>query len=286
MASPVIEKFWNDLVSDIKANRITLPALPEIVFKTRKLLDDGNVTASQLSKAISADVIMTTRMLRVVNSPLYRSRKQIEDIKAAITRLGNTNVRSVVTSLAMEQLYKHAVAKPVKKILARNWEHSVNVASLCFFIARDYTPLHPLDPDEALLAGLIHDIGVLPILEYVEMVPDLMINEKALNKVISVLHTRVGKMMLKTWNFSAELITVVSEHEDLMRDPGVDPDYTDVVIVANLLSYVGTDHPHAHCDWSTIPAFRRLAMSPEESIEILRGAREEINEIRKIFLSH
>lgn len=286
MASPVIEKFWNDLVSDIKANRISLPALPEVVFKTRKLLDDRNVTATQLSKAISSDVILTTRMLRVVNSPLYRSRKHIEDIKAAITRLGNNNVRSVVTSLAMEQLYKHAVARPVKKILTHNWEHSVNVASLSYFIARDYTPVRPLDPDEALLAGLIHDIGVLPILEYVELVPDLMINEKALHKVIEVLHTRVGKMVLKTWNFSEDLIKVVSEHEDLMRDPGVDPDYTDVVIVANLLSYVGTNHPHAHRDWSSIPAFRRLAMTPEESIELMRDAREEINEIRKIFLSH
>ena len=285
MASPVIEKFWNDLVRDIKANRISLPALPEIIIKTRKLLDDRNATAAQISKIISADVILSTRMLRVVNSPLYRTRRQIEDIKGAITRLGNTNVRSVVTSLAMEQLYKHSMARPIRKLLNQNWEHSVHVASLSFLIARDFTPLHPIDPDEALLAGLIHDIGVLPILEYVEMVPDLMINEKALDKVIEVLHTRVGKMILKTWNFSEDMISVVSEHENLARDPGVDPDVTDIVIVANLMSYIGTDHPLTRRDWSAIPAFKRLAMNPEDSIELIKDARDELNEIRKAFIS-
>ena len=237
----------------------------------------------QISKIISADVTLSTRMLRVVNSPLYRSRRQIEDIKGAITRLGNNNVRSVVTSLAMEQLYKHSVAKPIRKLLQHNWEHSVHVASLSFMIARDFTSIHPIDPDEALLAGLIHDIGVLPILEYVEMVPDLMINERALHKVIEVLHTRVGKMVLTTWNFSEDMISVVSEHENLERDPGVDPDLTDIVIVANLMSYVGTDHPLAHTDWSHIPAFRRLAMTPEDSIEMLKSARDELNEIRGAF---
>jgi len=285
MASPVIEKFWNDLVSDIKSNRISLPALPEIVHKTRRMLDQGKATSNQVSKVISSDVIMTTRMLRLVNSPLYRSRRKIEDVKTAITRLGNQNVRSVVTSLSMEQLYNKGMAKQVRDALQKNWEHSSHVASLSYLIARDYTPIKPLDPDEAMLAGLIHDIGALPILEYAEMVPDLMINPKALKKVLEVLHTRVGKLVLQSWGFSEQLISVASEHEDLMRDPdSPDPDYTDVVIVANLLSYIGTMHPHARRDWSLIPAFRRLAMTPDESIDIIHNARDEINEIRQVFL--
>lgn len=285
MASPVIEKFWNDLISDIKSNKITLPALPEVVLKTRKLLDDNNASAAQVARAIKMDATITTRMLRLVNSPLYRSDHKIEDVKIAITRLGHNNVRSVITSLAMEQLYNTSFSRQTKKILRETWEHSAHVAALSYLIARDYTSLAPLDPDEAMLAGLIHDIGKLPILEYIEVVPDLMINETAMRKVIEILHTRIGRIVLKTWNFSDEFIEVAAEHENLMRDPGLTADYTDVVIVANLLTHIGSKHPHTLLDWSKIPAFSRLGLSPEETIDVIKGAAEEIREIRDFFSS-
>jgi len=285
MASPVIEKFWNDLISDIKSNKITLPALPEVVLKTRKLLDDPNSSATQIARAIRIDATISTRMLRLVNSPLYRSDHKIEDVKIAITRLGQRNVRSVITTLAMEQLYNAAFSKPIKKILRETWEHSAHVAALSYLIARDYTTHASLDPDEAMLAGLIHDIGKLPILEYIEVVPDLMINETAMRKVIDILHTRIGRIVLKTWNFSEDLIEVASEHENLMRDPGLTPDYTDIVIVANLLTHIGSKHPHTRLDWSQIPAFKRLGLTPEATIDVIKGAAEEVKEIRDFFTS-
>lgn len=280
MALQQIETFWNDLVADIRANRVILPALPEIALKTRKLLEDRNVTTSQVARVIGADAVLTTRLLRVVNSPLYRTHDPIEDVRSAITRLGNTNVRSVVTSLAMEQLYQNKLASPLKKrLLARNWEHSVHVAALSYIISDNYTLLNP---DEAMLAGLVHNIGELPILEYVELLPDIAADETALDRLLEVLHTRVGALVLGSWNFPKELITAAAEHEDLGREPGTDADYTDVVIVANLLSYIGSDHPYTKLDWSAIPAFGRLALTPEESIAAMRNAREQIHEIKQL----
>lgn len=201
MASQQIEIFWNDLVADIRTNRVILPALPEIALKTRKLLEDRNVTTSQIARVIGADAVLTTRLLRVVNSPLYRTQDPIEDVRTAITRLGNSNVRSVVTSLAMEQLYQSKLASPLKrKLLARNWEHSVHVAALSYIIADNYTPLNA---DEAMLAGLVHNIGELPILEYAELLPDIAADETALNRLLEVLHTRVGALVLGSWKFPA-----------------------------------------------------------------------------------
>jgi putative nucleotidyltransferase with HDIG domain len=280
MASHQIEMFWQDLVKDIKSNRVVLPALPDIALKTRKLLEDRNVTTSQVARVISADAVLTTRLLRVVNSPLYRTHGQIDDIRGAITRLGTANVRSVVTSLAMEQLYHNKLASPLKrKLLARNWEHSVHVAALCFIIADNYTMLNA---DEAMLAGLVHDIGKLPILEYAEMLPDIASDEKALERLLEVLHTRVGALVLGSWKFPPELIAAAAEHEDLARERGTDADYADVVMVANLLSYIGSDHPYTRLDWSAISAFERLALTPEESIAVMKDAREQIHEIKQL----
>jgi len=280
MANSLIEKFCTDLVADIKANKITLPALPEVALKARKLLNEQNTTTVQVSKVISADAVITTRLLRVVNSPIYRTRNKVEDVKMAITRLGNANVRSLVTSLAMEQLYQAGFSAEIKAKLKENWKHSLHVAALSFVIARDYTDL---SPDEAMLSGLIHDIGALPILEYAELLPDILSNEAALDRLVFVLHTKIGHLILKKWNFPDELVTVAREHENLERDTGINPDYTDIVLVANLLSYIGTDHPHTKLDWSIIPAFNRLALTPEESIAAIKDAHEEIIEIQNIF---
>ncbi|HED38868.1 MAG TPA: HDOD domain-containing protein [Chromatiales bacterium] len=280
MANSLIEKFCNDLVADIKANKVSLPALPEVALKARKLLNEQGTTSHQISKVISADAVITTRLLRAVNSPLYRTRSQVEDVKMAITRLGNANVRNLVTSLAMEQLYQSGLSDEVKQKLKENWKHSLHVASLSFVIARDYTQL---TPDEAMLSGLIHDIGVLPILEYAELLPDILSNKAALDRLVFVLHTKIGHLVLKKWNFPEELVTVAREHENFERDTGINPDYTDVVLVANLLSHVGSDHPHTKLDWNLIPAFNRLAMTPEESIAAIKDAHDEIIEIQNIF---
>jgi len=280
MATLLIEKFCKDLIADIKANKITLPALPEIALKARQLLNEEGTTSSQISKVISADVVITTRLLRVVNSPLYRTQGKIEDVKMAITRLGNANVRSLVTSLAMEQLYQAGSSEEVKNKLKENWKHGLHVAALSFVIARDYTEL---SADEAMLSGLIHDIGALPVLEYAELLPDILSNEAALDRLVFLLHTKVGHLVLKKWNFPDELVTVAREHENIERGSGINPDYTDIVLVANLLSHVGTNHPHTKLDWNSIPAFNRLAMTPEESIRAIKDAHEEIVEIQNIF---
>jgi len=280
MANPLIQKFCSDLVADIKANKITLPALPEVALKARKLLNDQATTSNQISKVISADAVITTKLLRVVNSPLYRSRTQVEDVKMAITRLGNANVRSLVTSLAMEQLYQAGSSETVTLKLKENWKHSLHVAALSFVIARDFTEL---SPDEAMLGGLIHDIGVLPVLQYAELLPEVLSNKAALDRLTFALHTKIGELILKKWNFPEELVAVACEHENYERVSDIDPDYTDIVIVANLLSHIGTDHPSTKLDWNTIPSFNCLAMTPEESIAAIKDAHDEITEIQNIF---
>ncbi len=280
MASTQVEQFWQDLVNDIRTNRLVLPALPDIALRTRKLLDNPKSTATQIARAIGADAVLTTRLLRLVNSPLYRTQSQIDDVRLAVTRLGNANVRSMVTSLAMEQIYQNKLSSPFKKrYLARSWEHGVMVAALSYVISDRYTGLNP---DEAMLAGLIHDIGKLPIIEYSELLSDFNEDEAQLNRLLELLHPRVGSLVLHAWKFPPEMIEVAAGHEDLERAPETDADLTDVVIVANLLSHIGSDHPHTRLDWSMIPAFERLALTPEESIDVLKNAREQINEIKRL----
>jgi HD-like signal output (HDOD) protein len=140
------------------------------------------------------------------------------------------------------------------------WAKSTEVAGISHVLCRHYTRL---GPDQATLAGLIHKIGVLPILKFAEESrAELLHSGATLDLVINELHPLIGSLILKTWEFPSELIVVPKEHLNFDRQIEK-ADYADLVMVANLQSYIGTNHPFTQMDWSTISAFNRVGLAPE-----------------------
>ncbi len=247
----------------------------------RKVIDDPNATAAQIAKVVATDVALSVRLIHVANSPLLRGRTVVDNLQTAIARLGNVLVRNLVTGLVMEQL--HQARTPLLKArLTVLWQHSTQVAAISHVLATHFTKLKP---DEAMLGGLIHDIGALPILARAEKVPELMADKEALDRIIVHLHTQVGKAILQAWNFPSELISVVAEHEDTDRDKAPEADYTDVVLVANLQSYINSTHPHSNADWEHIPALAKLGLSPEVSIVTMEETAEDVQEVQRLLTS-
>jgi HD-like signal output (HDOD) protein len=276
-----VEKhFLASFLDDLNRNRVELPSLPEVAVQVRKLVNDPDASARQIARVIGTDPALTARLLKVVNSPIHRGQEQIDNLQTAVTRLGAQQVRSLVTALVMQQLYQARGTQHTRQRLKALWAHSARVAALSYVIARRFTTL---PPDQAMLGGLIHDIGVLPILRRAETYPQLANDAEALEEVIRHLHTIIGPFILDEWNFPPELVAVCSQHEDLWRSEGSAVNYVDVVTVANLHSYVGTQHPLTKSDWSKVPAFTRLGLTPEESLATLEAAREELQEIRGLF---
>lgn len=276
-----VEKhFLANFLDDLNRNRVVLPTLPEVAVQVRKLVNDPASTDRQISRLVGTDPALTARLLKVVNSPVYRSQAKIENIQTAVTRLGRQQVRNLVTALVMQQLYQAKGTQLTRQRLKTLWTHSAKVATLSYVLARRFTQLQP---DQALLGGLIHDIGVLPILRRAEAYPELANDAEALEEVINRLHTIIGPFIMDEWNFSPELVAVTSQHEDLWRSEGPEVTYVDVVIVANLHSYLGTQHHLTEKDWSEIPAFAKLGLTPEESISTIESARAELQELRSLF---
>ena len=276
----VDKEFINNFLADLNRNRLVLPTLPEVAVQVRKLVNDPNSTDRQISRLISTDPALTARLLQVVNSPLHRSQEKIDNLQTAVTRLGVAQVRNLVTALVMQQLYQAKGTQLTRQRLKTLWSHSAKVATFSYVLARRFTKLQP---DQALLGGLIHDIGVLPILRHAEKYPELANDPEALEEVIKRLHTIIGPLILDEWSFSPELAAVTSQHEDLWRSEGAEVSYVDVVVVANLHSYLGTQHYLVQKDWSDIPAFTKLGLTPEETIKTLEEVREELQELRSLF---
>ena len=267
-----VQDFMVHVQTELDANRLVLPTLPDVALKVRDAVAKGEATSQELADMIITDAALSARLMQVANSPLYRGAVEVNNIQMAVTRLGSSTIRTLITSLVMQQMFT-----PTNDLLEQHfretWEQGVNVSSISRAMA-SFVP--HLNPDEAMLAGLIHQIGKLPILMLVEDIPEFNESPSRLNKLLEKTHPAIGKIIMDTWDFPEELKLVASDYVDFQRDSSGKADYVDLVQVAFLQSIAGTDHPACRIDRNTVPSFAKLGMSPDDEILEIEGISEEI----------
>ncbi len=267
-----VQDFLDHVQNELDANRLVLPTLPDVALKVRDAVAKGDATAQQLSDMIITDAALSARLVQVANSPLYKGAVEVNNIQMAVTRLGSTTIRTLITSLVMQQMYTPS-SDLLDRYFRKTWEEGVNVSSISRALA-SFTP--HLNPDEAMLAGLIHQIGKLPILMLIEDIPEFRDSPARLDKLLEKAHPPIGKIIMDTWNFPEELKPVASEYVDFERDGGEKADYVDLVQVAFLQSIAGTDHPACRIDWNTVSSFSKLGLESDAEILEIEGISEEI----------
>jgi len=137
-----------------------------------------------------------------------------------------------------------------------------------------------LQPDRAMLAGLLHDIGVLPVLVYADQYPHIESCLPKLHEIIQQLRAALGEKILRQWQLGEDLYIVPAAAEDWQRDHPGPADYGDLVQVAQLHSYYGIGHVDQLPPLAQVPAFNKLSlaiMGPHAGLEVLEQARAEIN---------
>ena len=274
------ERFFNQVVHDIQHKRLVLPSLPELALRVRQMVEDTGVSVAAIAKVVSMDAAMSSRLIEVANSAFYRGKTPVEDVRAAIARVGNNTVRNLVTALLLKQMYLVKSSPVVRKHLQALQQHNIEVAAYSQVLAHKFTSLKP---DVAMLGGLVHRIGALPLLVYADSIPEIVGDEASLMAVVEQMHRAVGRLILEAWNFPESLVLVVTEYEDLQRKGGAQPDYVDVVQVASLHTYLGTDHPWAEVQWDTVPAFAKLGLTtPKEHMEMMRQASDEVSQVKAL----
>lgn len=259
--NPIAEKVRTEIITAINNDQLVLPTLPEVALKVREVADDPDADIDKLNQVISGDAALSARIIRVANSPLLRASRAIEDLRTALMRLGIQYTCNIATGLAMEQMFQ-ATSDLVDMRMREVWSRSSEVAGISHVLCKHYTRLRP---DQATLAGLVHKIGVLPILTYAEDHPALLKDSFTLDAVIDELHAPIGDLILKTWGFPEELAHIPTQHINFARQSSK-ADYGDIVTVAMLQSYLGTDSPMAKIDCTQVKAFERLGLDPEMQI--------------------
>ncbi|MDF1762386.1 MAG: HDOD domain-containing protein [Oleibacter sp.] len=255
----------DDILGQIKRDEMVLPTLPEIALKIREVAEDENTDVDHLAKVISSDPAISTRLLKVANSPLFRASESVTDLERAISRLGINKTANMVVGLAMQQMFQ-ATNEHTDFLMRQCWSRSTDIASTSAVLARHFTKIHP---EQAMLAGLMHQVGVLPLITYAENNDHLLQSRMVLSAVIEKLHPALGGFVMRAWGFSDDLVRVPREYLKFDRAPE-QTDLTDIVQVATLQYHAGTEHRLGKIDRSKVDAYKRLGLNIEDSADLAR----------------
>lgn len=272
-------KFVEHLARELSGGNIEVPGFPDIVMRIRRLLDDPACDANAIARAVSGEPVLTARLIRMVNSAALRPASgEIRDPRTAIARLGFTLVHSATVSFAAEQMRLAEKYEGVRELFDEVWRRSTDVAAISYVLAKRCC--RRLNPDEAMLTGLIHAIGKLYILSRAQDFPELFDNEEQLSAVLADWYVQTGQAILQGWSFPEEIVFAVSAQLDTDREPGEKPILADVLHVAlPLPAVLGRPDDMAPVLEAT-KAGRRLGLTTEQCIEVLNEAEEQIADLR------
>ncbi len=158
------------------------------------------------------------------------------------------------------------------------WQDSLYLSTMAFVLAEHSKLVHP---DDALLAGLMADIGAIPIIYYAEQSGG--VDDQELSKTINSLSSSVGVLVLKTLGFAEHLQIVPELIENWYHDGGKHLELIDILILARLHQKLGrSDIPLIH----TLPSYIKLEerrLTPEFSFFLIQQSQQRIQAALKTF---
>ena len=200
-----------------------IATLPEVTLKIINLVEDPNSTAQDLNKDITNHPALGARILKVVNSAFYGLPGQIASINRAIVLLGLNAVKNIAIAASLAKLFRGGQIAP--HFDAHDlWAHSIAVATATKLIGKK-AGLGLAD--EAFLAGLIHDIGIMVEIQanrstFVEVIlmkkenPDKPLREIE-TEILGADHQEFGAALCKAWKFPNSFIYVTGHHHNPME---------------------------------------------------------------------
>jgi HD-like signal output (HDOD) protein len=269
-------RFVSLLALELDNGDISLPSLPDVVLKIRKLLEDENTDFQRLSRAISMDPVLVSRLFVFANSAYYnRANIKIETLDGAISRLGIEVVRSTAMSLALKQLYMSEKHSHASKYLKTVWARGMKLSCMSFAIAKR---LPQLNDEKAFLCGLLHEVGKLYIITKAEEFPDFLGDKESFDAVLETWNSQISKSIIESWGFPDEVAQSADPATYLVQDPTSVPCYVDAVYVAKYLVDNGQEES---LDLSADPSCAKLGVSEVTVANILATYRDKLKTMQQ-----
>lgn len=274
-----------------KAERIKLkvrdiPSLPEIVTRVMQLVQDPMSSASQLSRIISHDPGLTSRVLRLVNSAYYGFPKQISSIQHAVTILGFTTMRGLVLSSSIFKIFapKSDLAKTLD--YKRFWKHSL-VTAIASKKINNYLQLNV--EDDIFSAAILHDIGKIILDQYdhenyilaLKEAPNPLSSTEVLSaeeKHCEISHQNIGYIVAEWWNLPESMSEIIRHHHNPLSSLE-NRKLTSIVYLGNIFSHLVLDTNILDINLFSSEVLNYLGLSEDDLFTINAEIAEEIENI-------
>jgi len=227
-----LESLMTKIAEDIRDDHLELPGFPEAVLRVQRAMQSPDAGAEDVVKVLSSEPALAARALQIANSVQFRrAGPEVTDLRTAVSRLGFNLVRSIAVAYAIHQLRLRETYSPSARAqIEVIWRTSLEVAAACYVLAKHCTSVNP---DQALLAGLLHVMGRLYIVMRAEGIggaPDAEIAKTAV-----AYQGEIARMLLASWGLPQTLQHAVEHQDDLDYDAGTIT-VTDVLIAAKFLT--------------------------------------------------
>jgi HD-like signal output (HDOD) protein len=277
MASAVTFKILEDIARDLSGNEITFPTFLDITFQVRAALKDPNLNVEQLSKLVGAEPLMSAKIIRMANSvAMNPSGREVADVKSAIVRVGMEAVRTVSFAVAMEQLLKSKQMQPFEALSHSLWEHTSHVAALCRVLARK---MAKINGDEAMFAGLVHDLGVFYLMSRAANFPELANDKVELHGLLVGWHDNIGHALLSAMGLPESVLEAVRDHETDREVTAVD-NLSNVLYIANKIANRTSSWRDAELDGEIDTSILETLFDAETMAEIVEESEEEVHSLK------
>jgi HD-like signal output (HDOD) protein len=273
--------FVQALATELSSGKVELPGFPDIVARVQHVLADENVSTDKVVKVLGTEPVLSGQLLSVANSvALNPSGKSITDLRTAVARVGLNTVRTATIAYAVRLLRAGTELKNVSVQLTELWQRNVLVASIAYVLARKRTQVNP---DTALLTGLLHGVGRLYIMTRAVRHPALFTNPSTYQLIERDWHLSIATALLDNWGIPAEIVAAVRDSEDYAREPRGAASLTDVLVAANMIVVHNGQPPEfLQARLQTVRAVARLELTRDICESLLTESEEEIAALREV----
>lgn len=267
----------------IETDTVQLPPLPRVAMKLKAMLDSDEADARKVSQLIETEPAMAASVMRVANSTAFGGLRAVTELPQAIARLGMKQVSSIVTALALKGHFVDE-SKEKRARLQALWDHSIGSA----FSARQIATKIQEDPDQAFLAGLLHDVGqllVLKAVDHLEADPafETPITDTVRDELMDGMHPELGHDALTNWKLPEPVCLAARHHEDPEEKS------SDALLLCVQAAILVTKKMGLHADpvpeinLLAEPVIEAIGISDVELAELMIDLEDELEEVRKLF---
>ena len=225
-------KMLEDIAGEL-AGEVVFPTSFDAVLRLRSELQNSELPTMRIAQIVSLEPLVASKLMRVANSALYSAMGgAARDLQAAIARLGIDVVRTTALAIAMNQLMRSKEMVVFMSLTTALWDHSLKAAAAARILARSYTRVNP---DEALLAGLVHDLGAFYMVYRAAQYPELRTRPDTVKYLIAEWHESIGVTLLNALGLSEELVNASIDHDHWRNLPLTVRTLSDIVYVGSAL---------------------------------------------------